>query len=77
MKIGMWIVGSLFWSGALRVFHNELLNLAFDIAALQETRLESCIKKFGNFTLFNSGLESKKNMNLFLVLCKQKMFKIC
>jgi hypothetical protein len=27
---------------------------------LQETHLESGIKKFGNFAIFNSGLESKK-----------------
>ena len=36
-------------------------NLDFNVAALQETRLEICIKKFDNFALFNSGLESKKH----------------
>jgi len=40
------------------------MNLDFDVAALQETRLESGIQKFDNFALFNSGLERKKNTNL-------------
>jgi len=44
MKIGTWVVRSLFWSGALKLLHNELSNLDFDIAALQETQLESCMK---------------------------------
>ena len=57
----MWKVRSLFWSGALKVLHNELLNLDFDVVALQETQLESGIKKFDNFALFYSGLESKKH----------------
>jgi hypothetical protein len=48
------------------VLHNELSNLDFNIVALQETRLESGNKKFDNFALFNSGLESK-NMNLAAV----------
>jgi len=48
MKIGMWNVRSLFWSGALKVLHNELSNLDFDVVALQETRLESGIQKFDN-----------------------------
>jgi len=61
MKIGMWNVRSLFWSGALKVLHNELSNLDFNIVALQENRLESGIQKLDNFTLFNSGLESKKH----------------
>jgi exonuclease III len=61
MKIGMWNVRSLFWPGALKVLHNELSNLDFDVVALQETRLESGISKFDNFALFNSGLESKKH----------------
>ena len=60
MKIGTWNVRSLFWPGALKVLHNELSNLDFDVAALQETGLEFGIKKFDNFALFNSGLESKK-----------------
>jgi len=42
-KIGMWNVRSLFWSGALKVLHNELSNLDFDVVALEETRLESGI----------------------------------
>jgi len=37
MNIGTWNVGSLLWSGALKVLHNELLKLDFDVAALQET----------------------------------------
>jgi endonuclease/exonuclease/phosphatase family metal-dependent hydrolase len=49
MKIGTWNVRSLFWSGALTVLHNELSNLDFDVIALQETQLESGIKKFDNF----------------------------
>ena len=61
MKIGMWNVRSLFWPGALKVLHNELLNLDFDVVALQETRLGSGIQKFDNFAIFNSGLESKKH----------------
>ena len=61
MKIGKWNVRSLFWTGALKVLHNELSNLDFDIVALQETRLESDIQKFDNFALFNRGLESKKH----------------
>jgi len=61
MKIGTWNVRSLFWAGALKVLHNELLNLEFDIVALQETWLERGIKKSDNFSLFNNGLESKKH----------------
>jgi len=37
MNIGIWNVRSLFWSGTLKVLHNELSKLDFDIAALQET----------------------------------------
>jgi len=44
MKIGMWNVRSLFWSGALKLLHNELSNLDFNIAAIQETWLESGIQ---------------------------------
>jgi len=61
MKIGTWNVRSLFWSGALKVLHNELSNLDFNVVVFQETRLESGIKKFDNFALFSSGLESKKH----------------
>jgi len=61
MKIGMWNVRSLFWSGAPKVLHNELSKSDFDVVALQETRLERGIKKFDNFALFNSGLESKRH----------------
>jgi len=61
MKIGTWNVRSLFWSAALKVLHNELSNLDFDVVTLQKTWLESGIKKFDNFALFNSGLESKKH----------------
>ena len=60
MKIGTWNVRSLFWPGALKVLHNELSNLDFDVVALQETRLGSGIQKFDNFAIFNSGLENKK-----------------
>jgi exonuclease III len=59
-KIGKWNVRGLFWSGALKMLHNKLSTLDFDVVVLQETRLESGIKKSDNFTLFNSGLESKK-----------------
>jgi hypothetical protein len=58
MKTETWYVRSLFWSGVL---HNELSNLGFDVVALQETQLESGIRTFDNFALFNSGLESKKH----------------
>ena len=61
MKIGTWDVRSLFWLGALKVLHNELSNLDFDVALLQETRLESGIQKIDNFALFNSGVESKRH----------------
>jgi exonuclease III len=60
MKIGTWNVRRLFWSGAQKVVHNVLSNLDFDVVALQETRMESCIQQFDNFTVFNSGSESKK-----------------
>ena len=43
------------------MLHNELSNLDFDVVVFQETWLESGIKKFDNFALFNSGLESKKH----------------
>ena len=46
MKIVTWNVRSLFWS--LKVLHNELSNLDFDVVSLQETRLESGIQKFDN-----------------------------
>jgi len=39
----------IFSSGALKVLHNELSNLDFDVVALQETQLESGIQKFDNF----------------------------
>ena len=44
---------SIFWSGALKVLHNELSKLNFDVVALQETHLESGIQKYEHFTLFN------------------------
>jgi len=34
MNIGTWNVRSLFWSGALKVPHNELSKLDFDIVTL-------------------------------------------
>jgi len=43
-NIGTWNVRSLFWSGALKVLHNELLELDFDVVALQEERLGSSIQ---------------------------------
>jgi exonuclease III len=52
MKIGTWNERSLFWPGAQKVLPNELSNLDFDVVALQETRLENGIKKFGNFTIY-------------------------
>jgi hypothetical protein len=57
MKIGTWNVRSLFWPAALNVLHNELSKLDFEVVALRKTWLESGIKKFDNFVLFNSGLE--------------------
>jgi len=41
--MGTWKVKSLFWPEALKVLHNELSKLDFDIAALQETQLKSDI----------------------------------
>jgi len=61
MKIAMWNVRSLFWSEALKVLHNEVSNLDFNVVALQETWLESGIQKFDIFALFNSGSESKNH----------------
>jgi len=55
-----WNLRGLFWSGALAVLHNELSKLDFDIVTLQETQLGSGLQKCDNFTLFNSGSESKK-----------------
>ena len=37
MNIGTWNMRSLFRSGALKVLHNELTKLDFDVVALQET----------------------------------------
>jgi len=61
MNIGTWNVRSLFWSGAIKVLHNELSKLDFDVVALQETRVGSGIQELDNFTLFNSRSESKKH----------------
>jgi hypothetical protein len=61
MKIGAWNVRRLFWPGALKVLHNQLSKLDFDVVALQETQLESGIQKSDNFAIFNSGLENKKH----------------
>jgi hypothetical protein len=58
MKIGTWNVRSLFWSGALKVIHNELSKLDFDVEALLGTRLKNGSQKFDNVALFNSVLES-------------------
>jgi exonuclease III len=77
MKIGTWNVRSLFWPGSLNVLHNERSKLDCDIVALQETRLENSKKKFYNFALFNSGLESKKHEFGCGFFCKWKIFKIC
>ena len=33
MNIGTWNVRSIFWSGALKVLHNELSKLNFNVAA--------------------------------------------
>jgi len=77
MKIGTWNVRSLFWSGALKMLYNELSNLDIDVVALQETRLKSGIEKFHNFTLFNSGSESKKHEFGCSFLCKWRILKIC
>ena len=60
-NIGTWNVRSLFWSEALKVLHNELSKIDFDLVALQETRLGSGIQKCDNFTLFNSGSVRKKH----------------
>jgi len=61
MNIGTWNVRSLFWSGAIKVLHNELSKLDFEIVALPETRVGSGIQKLDNFTLFNSRSECKKH----------------
>ena len=37
MNIGTQNVRSLFWSGTLKVLHNELLQLDYDVVARQET----------------------------------------
>jgi len=66
MKIGTWNVRSLFWSGALKVLHNELSNLDFDIVALQET--QKVVSK--NLITFSYSIVDYKvkNMNLVAVL---------
>jgi hypothetical protein len=51
MNIGTWNVRSLFWSGPLKVLHNELLKLDSDVAELQDKRLGSSIQKFDYSTL--------------------------
>ena len=61
VSFGLWNVRSIFWPGALKVLYNELSKLNSDVAALQETCLESGIQKFEKFTLFNSELENKKH----------------
>jgi hypothetical protein len=61
MKIGTWNVRRLFWPGVLKVLHNELSKLDFNVVALQETRLVCGIKKFDNIIIFNSDLEYKKH----------------
>jgi exonuclease III len=61
MNIGKWNVRSLFWSGAIKVLHNESSKVDSDVVTLQEIKLGSGIQKFDNFTLFNSGAESKKH----------------
>jgi len=77
MNIGTWNVRSLFWTGALKLLHNELSKLDFNLAALQETRLGKRIQKFDNFRLFNSGSESKRHEFGWRILCKRRIFKIC
>jgi hypothetical protein len=37
MKIGTWSVRNVFWPEALKVLHNELLKVHFDLGAFQET----------------------------------------
>jgi len=61
MNTGTWNVRSVFWSGTLKVLHNGLSELDYDIVALQETGLEGGIPKFDNFTLFSTGSEIKKH----------------
>jgi hypothetical protein len=41
MYIGTWNVRSVFWSGALKVLHNELSKLDFDVVELQETQSDN------------------------------------
>jgi hypothetical protein len=61
MNIGTWNLRILFWSEALKVLHNELSKLDFNVAALQETHLGSGIQTSDNCTLFNTGSVSKKH----------------
>jgi len=70
-------VGSLFWSGALKVLHNKLSNLDFNVVALQETRMECGIQKFDNVALFNSESESKKHEFGCGFTLSGKLSKIC
>jgi exonuclease III len=60
-NIEKWNVRSLLWSGAVKVLHNVSSKVDSDVVTLQEIRLGSGIQKFDNFTLFNSGAESKKH----------------
>jgi len=66
MNIGTWNVRSLFWSGALKVLHNEVSNLDFNIVALQETRVESGIQNLISL-LYSIVDQTVKNMNLVAV----------
>jgi len=54
MKIGTWKVRSLFWSGALKVLHNELSYLDFDVVVLQETVLLLVVQIWFDIIVFST-----------------------
>ena len=72
MKIGTWNVRSLFWSGVLKVLHNELSKLDLDVVALQETRKVA----FQNLItlLYLTVGQKAKNMNLVVVFMYEENF---
>lgn len=51
-------LGETYWTLSRK---GKLSNLDFDVVALQETRVESGIKKFDDFAIFNSGLKIKQH----------------
>jgi len=73
INIGTWNVRSLFWSGALKVLHNELSKLDFEVVAHDwEVVYRNLV------TLHYLIVDRKaKNVNSSADFCKRRIFKIC